>query len=167
MASIRGIWPRIKTTCSDDFLYAPVVAPTNFALLPLAMERLQPKTPSSIFQDWRTHRTPPVVPADSAVPQVMELRHAPAGTWETTPTNTNTSASRRDPHRSRPLFADSIVEDAFCPGCSWLVAEVGGALGFGEEAETARRKRGDFFPPWATTAMELTGVVFAWTGIEW
>eukprot|EP00752_Nemacystus_decipiens_P006559 g5906.t1 len=101
---------------------------------------------------------------DDGLPQGMELGHAPAGTWETTASaSTSTTAP---PRRSRPLFAESIVEDAFCPGCSWVVSEVGGAMGFGEEAG-ACRKRGDFCPAWVTTAMELTGVVFAWTGIEW
>ncbi|CAM9864122.1 unnamed protein product [Scytosiphon promiscuus] len=64
-------------------------------------------------------------------------------------------------------FTDSVLNDVVCPGFTWLVQTASGFCGIQVGASGTTGAGCGFFPRWVTTAAELTGVVFAWTGIEW
>ncbi|CAM9766502.1 unnamed protein product, partial [Hapterophycus canaliculatus] len=110
---------------------------------------------------------------EDGLPLATEIQQAPAAgmgsaaTWEWS--NTNNVNNRGI------TFVDSVVNDVLCPGFNWLMQTAVRFCNSGSNGEgrgggfgcRRRKRRRRLFPRWVTTATELTGVVFAWTGIEW
>ncbi|CAN0294251.1 unnamed protein product [Ectocarpus sp. 6 AP-2014] len=113
---------------------------------------------------------------EDGLPPAVDIQAGPAAckieiaAWDASSSNPDLRAPS-----SSPLLLDRVVNDLSCPGCSWLVAAPTSFCGdnvrspCGGEGAGSRRRGGGCVevPRWVTTAAELTGVVFAWTGIEW
>ncbi|CAM9803306.1 unnamed protein product [Pylaiella littoralis] len=114
---------------------------------------------------------------DDGLPPATELQQQATrdGTGGFGATWSPSSSSHHGGVYSHPSFADTgIIDEGTWSGWPWGSSRsLGLGAGFGSWFREGggrvpwRRRRRRVFPRWVTTAAELTGVVFAWTGIEW